>query len=183
MNRDAALTDLSDVPVAPDKHSPRLAAIIAKLPKGTRKRASNALYNAQVRTVASLCSKKRSDMNRMKLVGQKVIDDLQSALGAFGLSLADRSTAVVAQVKQLTSGQRLSNPAWLRDQLREMLKDCDDNIIEDEDRAQKARDEVMRARYEASADCQRHFRKQISRILVGKTAFEALADFIKGQPA
>lgn len=170
------LTELSDVPVGPDKHSPRLAAIIKQLPKTTRKRTSNALYSARVYTLAGLCSKKRSDMNRMKAIGRKIIDDLESALATFGLSLG----RAVPQEKPQTLGQRLSNPVWLREQLRELLTDCDENIIEDQERAAKMRDDVMRARYEASVDCYRHFRKQLCRILVGKTAMESIADTIRG---
>jgi hypothetical protein len=113
-------------------------------------------------------------------MGQKMIGDVEVALESFGLSLAGPAPG---RDKPLTANQRVSNAPWIREQLREILSDCDDNIIEDQERAEKARDDVMRARYEASIDCHKHFRKQISRILVGKTAVEAIADLVQGSAA
>ena len=171
------LATLSDVPDMPDAHSLRLAAVIALLPTGTQTRTANALQRAKIHTLAALCRKKRSDLHRSKSVGRKIVDDLQTALARYGLTLASKTSS---QEKPKPSPNRVSNPIWLREQLRELLKDCDDNIIEDQERAEKTRDDVMRARYEASVDSFRHFRKQLSRILVGKTAFETLADTING---
>lgn len=170
------LATLSDVPDMPETHSLRLAAVIALLPTGTQTRTANALQRAKIHTLAALCRKKRSDLHRSKSVGRKIVDDLQTALARYGLTLAGKASS---QESPKAAPNRLTNPVWLREQLRELLADCDDNILEDQDRAEKMRDDVMRARYEASIDCFRHFRKQFSRILVGKTAFEAIADTIK----
>jgi hypothetical protein len=174
------LSALSDVPELPDGFSDKLAAVVACLPKTTRVRIANALYNAHVSTLAGLCQKKKSDMRRWKNMGHKMIGDVEVVLEGFGLSLAGPAPG---RDKPLTANQRVSNAPWIREQLREILSDCDDNIIEDQERAEKERDDAMRARYEASIDCHKHFRKQISRILVGKTAIEAIADLVKGSAA
>lgn len=169
------LATLSDVPNMPAMHSLRLAAVIALLPTGTQTRTANALQRAKIHTLAALCDKKRSDLHRSKSVGRKIVDDLQTALGRYGLTLAGKPSS---QEKPKPAPNRVSNPVWLREQLRELIEHCDDNIIEDQERAEKMHDDVMRARYEASVDCHRHFRKQLSRILVGKTAMESITDTI-----
>lgn len=171
------LATLSDVADMPDTHSLRLGAVIALLPVGTQTRTANALRKAKIHTLAALCRKKRSDLHRSKAVGRKIVDDLQIALGRYGLTLAGKTST---QEKPKAAPNRISNPVWLRAQLRELLADCDDNLIEDQERAEKTRDDITRARYEASADLYRHFRKQLSRILVGKTAIESIADTIRG---
>jgi hypothetical protein len=60
-------------------------------------------------------------------------------------------------------------------QVAELVADCDEHITADADLASKEHDATLRARYEASADCHRHWKKQLARILTGKTAAEDLA--------
>lgn len=78
--------------------------------------------------------------------------------------------------KHQTPSQRIANPVWLRGQIAELIDDCDENIAEDQALADKERDDARRARYEASVDCHRHWRRQLERILAGKTSTESLAD-------
>lgn len=78
--------------------------------------------------------------------------------------------------KQQTDAQRVANPVWLRDQLQRLITSCDEHIKDD--LADNERDSVRRARYEASIDCSRHYRRQLERILAGKTAAEDLAKLI-----
>lgn len=82
--------------------------------------------------------------------------------------------------KQQTDAQRVANPVWLRDQLQRLIASCDEHIKDDQDLADNERDSVRRARYEASIDCSRHYKRQLERILAGKTAAENLAALIDG---
>ena len=83
--------------------------------------------------------------------------------------------------KLQTPAQRVTNPVWLRQQITKLVADCEENITEDQELAAKERDESRRARYEASVDCHRHWRRQLERILTGKTSTEDLADTMIAQ--
>ena len=78
--------------------------------------------------------------------------------------------------KSQTPAQRVANPVWLREQIAKLVADCEENITEDQARADKERDDDRRARYAASVDCHRHWKRQLERILIGKTVIEDLAD-------
>jgi hypothetical protein len=86
----------------------------------------------------------------------------------------DRADRVIALLSEKTVVDR-TNPVWLRQQVAELVADCDEHITADADLASKEHDATLRARYEASADCHRHWKKQLARILTGKTAAEDLA--------
>jgi len=92
-----SLSELSDEPSDENMSSPRLDAVLTFLPKypGVRVRVADALCNAGIYSLASLCSLKRKDMLRWKNVGKKSIGDLEGALALFGLSLADAPTSIV----------------------------------------------------------------------------------------
>lgn len=85
--------------------------------------------------------------------------------------------------KNQTPAQRVTNPVWLRQQIAELVVDCEETIAEDQALVAKERDDVRRARYAASVDCHRHWKKQLERILAGKTDVEALADTLIAQGA
>ena len=70
--------------------------------------------------------------------------------------------------KQQTPAQRVTNPVWLRDQITKLVRECSENIEEDSKLAQTERVEVH---------C--HWKRQLERILRGKTAHEDLCDFLQ----
>ena len=166
------LSDQADAS-RPSGMSPRLDAVIAQLPKYQRTRMAGALYSDGVRTLADLCATKRSRLQIYKNVGKRSIATLEDALALLGLALADRS---LMTTKTQTPAQRVTNPVWLRQQITKLVADCDENIAEDHERAAKERDDARRARYEASVDCHRHWKRKLERILTGKTSIEDLAD-------
>jgi hypothetical protein len=82
--------------------------------------------------------------------------------------------------KQQTAAQRIANPVWLRDQIRALVRDCNENIKEDQKLAAQARDDDRRKIYlERAASCQ-HWKRDLERILHGKTYEEDLLDFLEG---
>ncbi len=83
--------------------------------------------------------------------------------------------------KNQTTAQRVTNPVWLRQQITQLVTDCDENIAEDQELADKERDDVRRGRYLASVGCHRHWKRQLERILAGKTSTEALAGTLIAQ--
>jgi hypothetical protein len=83
--------------------------------------------------------------------------------------------------KNQTPAQRITNPVWLRQQIAQLVADCKENITEDQALADKERDDVRRARYAASVDCHRHWKRQLERVLTGKTSTEDLADTLIAQ--
>lgn len=84
----------------------------------------------------------------------------------------------VIPTKNQTPSQRVANPVWLRQQIAKLITECDETIAEDRALLAKERDDQRRARYEASVDCHRYWKKQLERILTGKTDVEALADIL-----
>src|SRR6185295_8691734 len=112
------LDDLSDEAPPPEMfqpldRSPRLCAVLERLPKSTRTRVT---YYLQVQTLAGLCACTRSDLARWKNVGKKAINDLAGALGTFGLAFKDElpATADVANLHTLY--------LWLDGQLDQIKK-------------------------------------------------------------
>lgn len=170
-----ALSDVVDESL-PSGMSPRLDAILARLPRYQRSRMTYGLYGAGIRTLHDLCSTRRSRLHRMKNVGKRSITNLEGVLALLGLSLGD---PMKPSTKNQTPAQRVANPVWLREQIAQIVAECDENIEEDRALAAKERDEERRARYEASIDCHRHWKKQLQRILAGKTSNEGLADTLR----
>jgi hypothetical protein len=170
---------LSDLPgeLSPSGMSPRLDAVLDRLPKYQRARVTYGLYGAGIRTLADLCATKRSRLQRLKNVGKRSITNLEAALVTLGLFLAEpMKLTMKSTTKTQTSAQRVTNPVWLRVQIAQLIADCDENIAEDQELADKERDDERRARYEASVDCHRHWKRQLERVLAGKTAIEVIAD-------
>lgn len=92
-----ALTDLSDVPPGEYAFSPRLDAVLTFLPKypGVRVRIANALCNAGIFSLTSLCARKPAELKRWNNFGKKSLGDLESTLALFGLALAGVSAPLV----------------------------------------------------------------------------------------
>lgn len=179
MNTINTLSDQADAS-RPLHMSPRLDAVIEQLPKYQRTRMAYGLYNEGIRTLTGLCATKRARLQRLKNVGKRSITNLEDTLAMLGLSLADRP---LMTTKAQTPAQRITNPVWLRQQIATLVADCDENITEDLALAAKEHDDAKRARYEASVDCHRHWKRQLERILSGKTSIEDLADTLIEQGA
>jgi hypothetical protein len=79
------------------------------------------------------------------------------------------------KIKKQTKAQRLANPVWLRQQIAELVADCDDSIKEDLAMAAQTSGDVSTS-YSASVRIHRHWKKQLERILAGKTSADAHAD-------
>ena len=77
--------------------------------------------------------------------------------------------------KHQTPAQRVANPVWLRDQIRKLVKDCDSNIKEDLARADQTYGDLSQG-YRASVSSTRHWKRQLERILRGKTFMEAITE-------
>ena len=82
--------------------------------------------------------------------------------------------------KQQTCAQRIANSVWLRGQIQQLIERCNVRIKDDQYLADKERDNIRRARHEAGVDCAQHYKRQLERILAGKTTAEDLADLIAG---
>ena len=80
--------------------------------------------------------------------------------------------------KPQTPAQRVANPVWLRDQIGKLVKDCDENIAEDQALADNARDDE-RDKYLARVESHRHWKSNLERILRGKTFTEDLREAVK----
>jgi len=79
------------------------------------------------------------------------------------------------KIKPQTKAQRLANPVWLRRQIAELVADCDDSIKEDLAMAKQTSGDVSTS-YNASVQIHRHWKKQLERILAGKTSADELAE-------
>lgn len=75
--------------------------------------------------------------------------------------------------KQQTPAQRLANPVWLRAQIKDLIRSCDAHIKEDLKLASQTVDDVS-ARYRASVESHRHWKRQLERVLRGETLTEKL---------
>jgi heme oxygenase len=75
--------------------------------------------------------------------------------------------------KEQTPAQRVANPVWLREQIQKLIDACTDNIAEDQKLINNARD-TSRDRYLTRVESHRHWKRQLERILRGKTLTEEL---------
>lgn len=78
--------------------------------------------------------------------------------------------------KHQTPAQRVTNAPWLRGQVADLAERCREAVAEDQAQADQEVDPVRRARYEASVDCHRHWRRQLERVLRGRTIAEELRE-------
>ena len=182
----ATLSDLADGR-RPTGNSPRLDAVLSRLPKYARARLAFAISRADVRTLAGLCATKRAQLRHWKNVGKKSITDLEGTLASFGLTLAEhspRSLAAVAWVetmkhKHQTPAQRVTNPVWLREQIGTLIESCAENSAEDQELADNEHDDAKRGRYLERVESHQHWKRQLERILRGKTFMEEITEDLK----
>lgn len=78
-----------------------------------------------------------------------------------------------------TPAQRVANAEWLRSQIRHLVKECSFNIAEDQALADQARD-ISRDKYLERVESHQHWKRQLERILSGKTSQEALHEQLRG---
>lgn len=81
--------------------------------------------------------------------------------------------------KHQTPSQRITNAMWLRSQITALVTSCDENIAEDQELADKARDSAKRDMYQERVASHQHWKRQLERILTGKTFTEDLRDAVK----
>lgn len=170
----AALSDLADGR-RPTGNSPRLDAVLSRLPKYARARLAFAISRADVRTLAGLCATKRAQLRHWKNVGKKSITDLEGTLASFGLTLAEHPM----KHKHQTPAQRVTNPVWLREQISDLIESSEENIAEDQELADKERDDAKRGRYLERVESHQHWKRQLERILRGKTFMEEITEDLK----
>lgn len=86
--------------------------------------------------------------------------------------------------KHQTPAQRVTNPVWLRSEISALIKDCDEDINEDQKLADKERDNRRLGMYLARIESHQHWKRQLERILHGKTFFEEMTavSHKRGQP-
>lgn len=82
--------------------------------------------------------------------------------------------------KVQTPAQRVANAEWLRVQIRQLIQECTSNIREDQKLADKAIDSHLRDRAHARVESDSHWKRQLERILSGKTSQEALHERLRG---
>ena len=154
--------DLSDaVPPQWRTLSPRLAAVINQLPnRSHRTRVANELGGLGVRTLAALCS---APLRSKRMLGPKTHRAVEKALSEFGLGLTEPPPSE----KTLTPAQRRSSPVWLRQQLADCIRRCDDDIAKNLKRATREQNPALRVNYRVRADCHRTSKRQLERILAG----------------
>jgi len=80
--------------------------------------------------------------------------------------------------KLQTPAQRIANAVWLRDQLAQLITSCEENIADDQALADQARDD-NRVAYLARVESHAHWKRQLERILRGKTFTEELRESVK----
>lgn len=80
--------------------------------------------------------------------------------------------------KHQTSAQRVANPVWLRAQIQTVIEECDSNIEWDQELADEERDNAKRSRYLERVESHRHWKRQLERILRGRTSAEEIRDWI-----
>lgn len=81
--------------------------------------------------------------------------------------------------KHQIPARRVANAAWLREQIQELVVDCDESIEEDQTAANQSRDDAQRNVYLARVENDRHWKYQLERVLRGKTIDEDLHDFLQ----
>ena len=84
--------------------------------------------------------------------------------------------------KRQTPAQLVANSAWLRHQIAEIIRDCGESIAEDRTRANTERDARRRDAYLARAESHEHWKRQLERILRGKTFADELIESLKWSP-
>ena len=84
--------------------------------------------------------------------------------------------------KHQSSAQRVANPVWLRDQIKRLITDCADNIKEAQARADRAPSDEI-ANFLARVEIHRHWKRQLERVLRGKTNAEAWRDLLDDSTA
>jgi hypothetical protein len=78
--------------------------------------------------------------------------------------------------KPQTQAQRVSNAVWLREQLQGLINNCDEDIQEDQERAGRTGCVDAQDKYLGLIDSHRYWKRQLERILDGKTFAEALEE-------
>ena len=81
--------------------------------------------------------------------------------------------------KHQTPAQRVANPVWLRDQIGKLVQDSNKNITKDQQLADNERDDAKRGRYLERVESHQHWKRQLERILRGKTFMEEVAENLK----
>ena len=81
--------------------------------------------------------------------------------------------------KRQTPAQRTANAVWLRQQITQLVTSCDESIEKDQELADKARDSAKRDMHLGHVSCHQHWKRQLERILRGKTFTEELRDAVK----
>jgi len=82
------------------------------------------------------------------------------------------------KTKEQTPEQRVTNAAWLREQIQKLIEDCADNIKEDSELADQAHSDEE-PKYRARVESHEHWKRNLERILRGKTFVEDLAEGLK----
>lgn len=80
--------------------------------------------------------------------------------------------------KNQTPAQRVTNPVWLRQQIAELVTDCEDTIAEEQALADKERDDGRRAIHRERVESHQYWKKQFERVLSGKTSDDDLQAFL-----
>lgn len=80
--------------------------------------------------------------------------------------------------KRQSPAQRVANPVWLREQIGKLVNDCAANIEYDQELADKTRGDD-RGVYLARVESHQHWKRQLERILRGKTFNEELRDAVR----
>lgn len=76
--------------------------------------------------------------------------------------------------KPQSHAQRVTNPVWLRKQLEQLVKECDSAIEQEQSFVELARTAEESAQFSARVSSHRHWKRQLERVLRGKTSAEDL---------
>jgi hypothetical protein len=77
--------------------------------------------------------------------------------------------------KPQTPFQRVTNPVWLRDQIQQLIKYCDEAVEEDLERHRQTRGDASQ-QYRMRAAITRQWKTHLERVLRGKTLGEEIAE-------
>jgi hypothetical protein len=80
--------------------------------------------------------------------------------------------------EQAEASRRIESVEWYREQIKKLIESCDENIKEDQELADSALYEV-RDKYIARVETAQHYRKQLARVLRGRTFADDLAESLK----
>lgn len=81
--------------------------------------------------------------------------------------------------KPQSHAQRVTNPVWLRKQLERLVQECDSWIELDQSFVELARTAEEREQFLARVSSHRHWKRQLERVLHGKTHVDELAEGIE----